>query len=29
MKNDQQAMSPLVNLVYELLKAGKNIDLSD
>lgn len=29
MKHDQQAMSPLVNLVYELLKAGKNIDLSD
>ncbi|AZD54279.1 Type I restriction-modification system, restriction subunit R [Pseudomonas chlororaphis subsp. aurantiaca] len=29
MKHDQQAMAPLVNLVYELLKAGKNIDISD
>lgn len=29
MKHDQQAMAPLVNLVYELLKAGKNIDLGD
>lgn len=28
MKHDQQAMAPLVNLVYELLKAGKNLDLS-
>ena len=29
MKHDQQAMAPLVNLVYELLKAGKNLDLGN
>jgi type I restriction enzyme R subunit len=28
MKHDQQAMAPLVALVYELIKAGGNIDLS-
>lgn len=28
MSQDQQAMVPLVGLIYELLKAGQNIDLS-
>lgn len=26
MKHDQQAMAPLIGLIYELVKAGKNID---
>ncbi|QOW25662.1 type I restriction endonuclease subunit R [Lysobacter sp. H23M47] len=29
MKHDQQAMTPLIGLVYELLKAGQNIDRSE
>jgi type I restriction enzyme R subunit len=29
LKQDQQAMTPFTALVYELLKAGKNIDLSE
>ncbi|MEX0899805.1 MAG: DEAD/DEAH box helicase family protein [Gammaproteobacteria bacterium] len=29
MKHDQQAMAPLIGLVYELLKAGQNIDRLD
>lgn len=29
MKHDQQAMDPLIGLVYELLKARKNINLSE
>jgi type I restriction enzyme R subunit len=28
MKHDQQAMGPLVALVYELIKSGANIDPS-
>lgn len=28
LKQDQQALAPLNALIYELLKAGKNIDLS-
>ncbi len=28
MSHDQQALPPLVNLIYELVKAGQNIDLS-
>jgi type I restriction enzyme R subunit len=29
LKQDQQALTPFTALIYELLKAGKNIDLSD
>lgn len=29
LKNDQQALAPFASLIYELLKAGKNIDLSE
>jgi type I restriction enzyme R subunit len=29
LKNDQQALAPFTSLIYELLKAGKNIDLSE
>jgi type I restriction enzyme R subunit len=29
LKHDQQAMSPLVGLIYEMLKSGANIDVSD
>jgi type I restriction enzyme, R subunit len=29
LKQDQQALVPFTALVYELLKAGKNIDLTD
>jgi len=26
LKNDKQAMTPLVGLLYEMVKAGQNID---
>lgn len=29
LKQDQQALAPFTTLIYELLKAGKNIDLSE
>lgn len=29
MTNDKQAMAPLVALVYELIKAGNNIDAAE
>lgn len=29
MKNDKQAMEPLIGLIYELVKAGNNINRAD
>lgn len=29
LKNDQQSLAPFTSLIYELLKARKNIDLSE
>ena len=29
MKHDQQAMAPLVSFIYDLIKSGKNIDVSE